>query len=187
MTPFERALAEFSSGPRQALADAHLAAIASGGNFTGTSYETECTLTAQDLLCLAGNAAVELAMLAQIFDAAPADEPRRALKTVAAGIARLTARSLEVHARDTGYEPGVWISSAVDETELTMLADCDELFDGLIEASPAVCLSRRAAAGIHAALACAPVDRMGVPGHIATALGAAVAMFMVADDAQGDE
>jgi hypothetical protein len=48
-------------------------------------------------------------------------------------------------------------------------------------------LVRTAAGGIHAALACAPADRMGVPGHVASALGACVAMFMVAEAALNDD
>lgn len=186
MTAYERVLTDFSSGSRQSLADAHLSAIANGGNFTGTSYETECTLSAQDLLCLAGNATVELAMVAQLFDIAAEGNRIPALKSIAGGISRLTARALEVHARDTGYDAEIWIRTAVEETEVTMLDDRDALFDGLALDGLTVSLARRSAAGIHAALACAPADRMGVPGHIAAALGASVAIYMIAEDAQHD-
>jgi hypothetical protein len=48
-------------------------------------------------------------------------------------------------------------------------------------------LARRTASCIFAALACAPADRMGVPGHVANALGASVALFMIADISGGDE
>ncbi len=188
MTPFERALAEFSAQGRQVVADGHIAAIAGGGNFTGTTYETECTFTAQDLLCLAGNAAVDVAMIAQIFEATEAGgEHARMLKDASAGLARLSARALEVHARDTGYDPQIWISSAIDETEIMMIDDRDELFAGLRAGGEGVALARRSAASIHAALACAPADRMGVPGHISAALGAAVALFMIADAAEFDD
>lgn len=187
MSPFERALAEFSEGGRQAVADAHGAAIACGANFTGTTYEQERACTAQGLLCLAGDAAVDVAMIAQIFEAAQAGgEHARMLRDAASGMARLCARALEVHARDTGYDSELWISRAIDETELFMIDDSDELFDGLRTGGESVTLARRAASSVHAALACAPADRMGVPGHVAAALGAGVALFMLAGAAERD-
>jgi hypothetical protein len=187
MTPFERALVELGDRGRESITRAHGTAIAVGGNFTGTSYDIETTCSTQDLLCLAGDASVDLAMIAQIFEAAPtADEHAELLRSASAGVARLTARALEIHARDTGYDPDVWIAGALDETELVMSDDRDLLFAGLRAGGETVALARRIASCIFAALACAPADRMGVPGHVANALGASVALFMVADSIEDE-
>jgi hypothetical protein len=182
VTAFERALVQLGNAGRESIASAHGAAIAIGGNFTGTSYDAELALSTQDLLCLAGDASVDLAMIAQVFEAAPdTDEHAELLRAASAGVARLTARALEIHARDTGYDPDVWIAGALDETELVMSDDRDPMFTGLRAGGETVTLARRIASSIFAALACAPADRMGVPGHVASALGASVALFMVAD------
>lgn len=187
MTPFERALVELGAGGRGAIAHAHAVAIATGGNFVGLTHETERICTAQDLLCLAGDASVDLAMVAQIFEAAPdGEEQARMMRETACGVARMTARALEVHARDTGYDPDVWIANALDETEFVMTDDSDPLFEGLRSGGESVTLARRTASSIFAALACAPADRMGVPGHVAAALGTSVALFMIADSALTD-
>lgn len=184
MTPFERALVEFGEGGRASIAHAHEVAIATGGNFVGLSHEVERTCTAQDLLCVAGDAAVDLAMVAQIFEAAPeGEEQARMLRETAAAVARMSARALEVHSRDTGYDPEVWIANALDETEFVMSDDQDPLFAGLRTGGESVALARRTASCIFAALACAPADRMGVPGHAAAALGSSVALFMIAETA----
>lgn len=181
MTPFERPQIDFSAHGRQLVADAHGVAVATGGNFTGTSHELERTCTAQDLLCMAGDAAVDVAMIAQIFEAADASGDHvRMMLDAASGLARLTARALEVHARDTGYDADVWLERAVEETQFLMFDDRDDLFDGLRTGGEAVTLARRAASSVMAALACAPADRMGVPGHISEALGSSVALFMIA-------
>jgi hypothetical protein len=187
MTPFERALVELGERGRDSIARAHGAAVAVGGNFTGTSYDIEATCSTQDLLCLAGDASVDLAMIAQIFEVAPsADGHAEMLRSASAGVARLTARALEIHSRDTGYDPEVWIAGALDETALVMSDDRDLMFAGLRAGGETVALARRIASCIFAALACAPADRMGVPGHVATALGASVALFMVADSIEDE-
>lgn len=183
MSPFERAVVELGVRGREAVEQAHVASVAVGGNFTGSTHEDERTCTAQDLLCLAGNTTVDAAMVAQVFEATDgAAEHADLLRETAAGLARLTSRALEVHSRDTGYDQEVWVANAVDETELLMCADSDALFEGG-RGADTVMLVRSAAAGIHAALACAPADRMGVPGHVATALGSCVALYMVAEAA----
>jgi hypothetical protein len=185
MTPFERALVELGERGRDSIARAHGTAIAVGGNFTGHTHEYEKTCSTQDLLCLAGDASVDMAMIAQIFEAAPeTEEHAQLLRDAAAGVARLTARALEVHARDTGYDTDVWVAGALEETELVMSDDRDPMFSGLRAGGESVALARRVSSCIFAALACAPADRMGVPGHVANALGASVALFMVADSSQ---
>jgi hypothetical protein len=184
MSPFERALVELGARGRATIAHVHEVAIAVGGNSVAMTHEIERTCTAQDLLCLAGDAAVDLAMIAQVFEVAPdGGAQARLLRETAASVARMTARALEVHARDTGYDPDVWIARSLDETEFVMSDDRDELFDGLRAGGESVSLARSTASNIFAALACAPADRMGVPGRVAAALGTSVAVFMIADSA----
>jgi hypothetical protein len=187
MTPYERPVFDFSASGREAVAQAHGVAVATGGNFTGATHELEQTCTAQDLLCMAGEAAVDMAMIAQIFEASErGGQHVKMLRDASAGFARLTARALEVHARDTGYDLEVWRDRAVEETQFALFNDCDELFDGLRTGGETVCLARRAASSVMAALAAAPADRMGVPGQIAEALGTSVALFLIARAAETD-
>lgn len=189
MTPAERAIVGLGADGRTVIAKAQGAAIAIGGNYAGSTSETERACTTQDLLCIAGEAAVDMAMIAQVYEAqiacdpegaeTPTRESARLLREISAGAARMCARALEVHARDTGYEPDVWTTDSLDETALWMSADRDPLFDGI--PVDAVAMARESAGAIFSALACAPADRMGVPGHIARALGTSVAVFMIAE------
>lgn len=189
MSPCERAAVGIGAGGRGAIADAQISAIAIGGNYVGSTSESERACTTQDLLCIAGEAAVDMAMIAQIFEAQitcdpegtefPTRESARLMRETAAGVARMCARALEVHARDTGYAPDIWTADSLEETALWMSSDRDQLFDGL--PIDAMSMAREAASAIFSALACAPADRMGVPGHIARALGTSVAVFMIAE------
>lgn len=175
---------DLSAGSRMAVEEAFASAIARGGGFTGTTAEEERTCSAQDLLCMAGDVAVDAALLAQAFEAAGPDGDReRMLREAVAGMARLTMCALEVHARDNGYDPVLWSERARDETNYLLFDDCDALFDGAPAKGESVVLARRAASCVMSALACAPADRMGVPGHVADALGTCVALFMIADGA----
>lgn len=195
MNPLVRAQIPIGSSGRCAVERAHSVAIASGVDFTGSSSEIERLCTTQDLLCAAGDAVVELAMLAQLFDAQSicdgdsvsqaAHEHARVLRSAAAGVARLTSRALEVNARDTGYSTDVWIDDALDEAQRLLADDHDPLFS---PSPPTVIeMARALASDIFAALAAAPGDRMGVPGHVARALGASVALFMVAETTFQDD
>lgn len=179
-----RPILDHSVGSRQTVADAYVSAIAHGANFTGTSQQEESICSAQDLLCMAGDAAVDAALLAQVFEVVgEGGDHARMLREAVAGMARLTMRALEVHARDTGYDATVWADRAADETWFLLTDDCDELFEAPSRAGESVVLARRAASSVMSALACAPADRMGVPGHVADALGTCVALFMIADGA----
>lgn len=186
MTDFVRPSFDFSDESRQAVLDAHGYAVANGGNFTCSSRDDEALFTAQDLLCAAGEIAVDVAMLAQAFECPTggSSERARALRDAASGMARMSARALEVHARDTGYDRDVWVQRAHEETEFRLCEDTDALFEELRAGGETVALARTAASKIFSALASAPVDRMGVPGHIAEALGISVTLVMIARAAE---
>lgn len=190
MNPYLRAQVSMGSSGRLTVSRAHAAAVAFGSDLTGHVRADENIFSTQDLLCAAGDAVVELAMAAQLFDAHVAlgvelsDEHSRALRQTASGVARLALRALEVHARDTGYDPEIWFADARDETERLMADDHDALFEPT--ARGVVDLARLASGEIFSALAATPADRMGVPGHIARALGTAVALFMIAATSDHD-
>lgn len=195
MNPFVRAQIPIGSNGRDAIERAHDSAIALGIDFTGRDAESERLLSTQHLLCATGNAVVDLAMIAQVFHAQSefdgdavshaAHDQARALRDASAGVARLTTRALEVHARDTGYSTDIWLADAADETERLMTDDHDPLFTPTV---PTVIeMARKVASDLFAALAAAPGDRMGVPGHLARALGASVALFMVAETTFQDD
>lgn len=190
MNPFLRAQVPIGAGGRLTVSRAHAAAVACGTDLTGRSSSDESIFSTQDLLCAAGDAVVELAMAAQLFDAHVAldlelsDEQSRALRQTASGVARLTARALEIHARDTGYDPEIWFADAREETARLMADDRDPLFEPT--ASGVVDLTRIVSGEIFSALAATPADRMGVPGHISRALGIAVALFMIATTSDHD-
>lgn len=186
MSNFVRPTFDYSDESRQAVLDAHGFAVANGGNFTYSTYDDETQFSAQDLLCAAGEVAVDVAMLAQSFECPVGDHagPARALRDAASGMARLAARALEVHARDNGYDRGAWIQRAYEETEFRLVDDSDELFEDLRAGGETVTLARTAASKIFSALACAPADRMGVPGHVAEALGISVTLVMIARAAE---
>lgn len=190
MNPYLRAQVAMGAGGRLTVNRAHQAAVACGTDLTGSRASDERIFSTQDLLCAAGDAVVELAMAAQLFDAHVAldlelsDEQSLALRRTAAGVARLTARALEIHARDTGYDAEIWFLDARHETELLMADDHDPLFEPV--ARGVVDLTRIVSGEIFSALAATPADRMGVPGHISRALGTAVAMFMIATTSDHD-
>lgn len=179
-----RPVFDFSPASREAVAGAYSAAVACGSDFTGTTREEERACSAQDLLCMAGAAALDVAMIAQRFEASrTAAGNARMMRTAAAGLARLSARALEVHARDTGYDPGAWIERAGEQTGFLLFDDFDPLRDGRRDDGESIVLARAAASAVLTALALAPVDRMGVSEQIAEAIGASVALFMIADAA----
>ena len=96
---------------------------------------------------------------------------RLAARLAIAGALRLTHTALEVHARDLGYATRAWlggtptIADAIDsdsreQPEVQLLVDVDEVARDLGEALVAL-----------------EADRMAVPGHLASALGALLALF----------
>lgn len=173
-----------------AVSEAHAVAVVQGANFTGTTHESERICSAQDLLCMAGSAAVDVALIAQVFDAckesADQQAQAQALSSGAAGLTRLIKRALEVHSRDTGYAADIWLERAVEETEY--LLHGSYLLNDVEVSHGTFCtdLVRTSAGGVMAALACAPADRMGVPERITEALGASVALFMIAERSRSD-
>lgn len=161
-------------------------AIAFGVDSTGIDAEAESTLGAHELMCRAGEASIDLALVAQIFksqirqpEKIPAETlhvTARMLRDTAAGSTRLVARALEVHARDTGYASDVWMITAYDTTNLFLL-DSFETGRTRLAAVPPL-FARIAARSLFDALAASNCDRMAVPGYLADSLGANLALFL---------
>jgi hypothetical protein len=167
------------------------AAIAFGVDAIGVDLETERTLGSHELMCRAGEASIDLALIAQVFKS----QVRRAenipeealvrsallLRERAAATTRLVARALEVHARDTGYSRDVWLMAAHDGASLFLLDSLDAGNSRVATMPPL--LARIAARSLFDALASSNSDRMAVPGYLADSLGANLALFMHAQAA----
>lgn len=189
MNPIARAYVPAGVLGRSAIEDAYSAAIAVGGDVVDGGFDDERAASAHELLCRAGESLVELAMIAQLFQAqAQLDseaasealrEDARRLRIASARIARLVRGALANHGRDTGYALDVWLETAFSETELLLTNDVDPLFSG--PEMDAIEIVRHLSDSIFAALAAAPNDRMGVPERVASAMGVSVALFMVAE------
>ncbi|MGH2906215.1 MAG: hypothetical protein ACRDKI_05535 [Solirubrobacterales bacterium] len=161
-------------------------AIAHGVDSLGFDSELECTLTAHDLMARAGEQSIDVALVAQIFNAqaragseipaADARETARLLRDVTSGNVRFVARALEVHARDTGYSVDVWLATAYSTAQV-LLGDSRDAGQTRISAMPPL-FARVAARSLFEALAASVSDRMAVPGHLADSLGANVALYM---------
>lgn len=189
MNPLARAYVPAGALGRSAIEDAYGAAIAVGGDMVDGGFDDERAASSHELLCLAGATLIELAMIAQIFQAQAQLDPdavsqelkrdAKALRIASARMARLSRNALENHGRDTGYSLDVWLEHAFAETELLMTADSDPLFGGV--ETGAIELVRHLSDSLFSALAATPTDRMGVPERVASAMGVSVALFMVAD------
>ena len=116
--------------------------------------------------------------LAGAGDAAAQCLAREARRHTAVAI-RLAHRALEVHARDVGYELGAWRRRAVLEASATLAAGCVE--DRGDELGVAAARLGDASAALAAAIAAVPTDRMAVPGHLASAVGAWLACYAQAE------
>lgn len=111
-------------------------------------------------------------------DAAAQCLAREARRHTAVAI-RLAHRALEVHARDVGYELGAWRRRAVLEATATLAAGSVE--DRADELGIAAARLGDASAALAAAIAAVPTDRMAVPGHLASAVGAWLACYAQAE------
>lgn len=189
MNPLDRAYVPAGAQGRSAIEDAYAAAIATGGDVVDGGFDDEHAASSHELLCRAGETLIELAMIAQIFQAQAQLDPdassqelrrdARTLRLASARVARLTRDALENHGRDTGYTLDVWLEHAFSETEMLMTDDVDPLFSGV--PGSAIELVRHLSDSLFGALAAAPTDRMGVPERVASAMGVSVALYMVAD------
>jgi hypothetical protein len=168
-------------------------AIAFGVDASGIDPEIEATMNAHDLMCRAGEASIDLALIAQVFKShvrkgtdIPADELQRSarmLRDSAAATTRLVTRALETHARDMGYASDIWLITAYDTTNLFLLDSLD-VGETRVAAMPPL-FARIAARSLFDALASSNSDRMAVPGYLADSLGANLALFLHAQAVVG--
>jgi hypothetical protein len=193
VTPRRLILQALPACDREAVRAGLDTAIAYGIDSTGIDADTERTLGSHDLMCRAGEAMIDLALVAQIFksqvrlgDALPAstlEATSRMLRDTSAGCTRLVSRALEIHARDTGYSRDVWMITAYDTTNLFLLDSLDIGPSRIANVPPL--FTRIAARSLFDALAASRSDRMAVPGYLADSLGANLALFMHAQAVVG--
>lgn len=162
-------------------------AVALGGNDTGVSGDDERQLTPTALLAGAVPRLVELGVYAQLVqvhvpDVDPGSPMMRAvlqaLRGSAAGALRLTHRCLEVHARNVGYAPAVWVENAVEAAFLAL-----EAARSNDDGSPSPLGQARAAARhVSEALIACEQSRMDVPSALGPALACVLPLFVLASE-----
>ena len=166
---------------------AHCWAVASGVDATRLDAEREREFSSRTLTCLAIEHLLDATVTAEIFQAQAAilGEPTdmlladglRRLRDSSGGVTRLLSRALEVDGRDTGYAAEAWEQRAL-RTTASVLGAADYAL------SPAD-VARAALLDVSAALLDSEHDRMAVPGHLASAIGYATALFMLACELLG--
>jgi hypothetical protein len=97
----------------------------------------------------------------------------RRLRDASASCVLLLSRALEVHAADTGREPGAWQDDVVRAAS-AVLAGRGRL--SIVE------VARSASLEVSSALLRIAHSRMVVPRHLATAVGRVTAIFVLADE-----
>ena len=157
-------------------------AVCAGGALSGRPADEERLHSALELLAQITTHTPYLALvvveLAGAGDAAAQCLAREARRHTALAI-RLAHRALEVHARDVGYELGAWRRRAVLEASATLAAGSVE--DRGDELGIAAARLGDASAALAAAIAAVPTDRMAVPDHLASAVGAWLACYAQAE------
>jgi hypothetical protein len=96
------------------------------------------------------------------------------VRVIASGALRLGHRALETHARDVGYETGVWVDRALEQAGAWLCADVEP------EAPVLLDQARRAAIALTRATAATADDRMLVPGELAGGLAHLLAVYLIA-------
>jgi len=96
------------------------------------------------------------------------------LGEIAAGALRLAHHALETHARDLGYEPGVWVERALEHTRAQLSGDLEHARRPLVDQA------RRCAIALTRAIAATAAEAMLVPGELADGLACLLALHLIA-------
>jgi hypothetical protein len=182
----DRPFVHRSLGVAETIRRAQRAAVAFGATTDGT--ETERLQTAHELMCADGQLIVDLTLVTQVFDAharldddwnsVVAEQTATSLRDASARFVRMVTRSLEAHARDTGYEIEAWIDESIDGTQALLFDVTDWPFDSGVVKPPRI--AREASSSLFRAIAASLNDRMAVPGNLSSALAGGTALFMIA-------
>jgi hypothetical protein len=163
------AVARAAEADAARLSRAYAAGVAHGAASTRCAAEEERTYTPLRLLTLAALHLPDLALYAYLLDVMDEDDEVDRVRAVlavemgatAAGVLRLAHRALETHARDVGYERGVWLERVLDHASATLWRQADRDAPVLVEHA------RGAAVALTAATAVTADDRMRVPEELA--------------------
>jgi len=177
-----RAVVTAAAADESQLRRAYSAAVAHGSRNTQCSASEERGYGTLRLLTLATLRLPDLSLYAhvlQVFDEDP-DVERvppvvvGAVRTISSGALRLAHRALETHARNVGYETGVWVDRALEQAGAWLCCEVD------VEVPVLLDQARRATIALTRATAATADDRMLVPEELANGLGHLLAIYLIA-------
>jgi hypothetical protein len=160
---------------------AYLAAVSHGIDATGADADADRAESPLRLLATATTRTPALLLAAAVLDDGEGlgdgswerERGRRVIRTLSSGLVRTAHHALEVHARDTGYDPGAWIAQAV--TLASMLAD-----EQAEDPTRVLAATQDAADRLADAIVALSCDRMAFPDHLAQAQAAWLACWCCA-------
>ena len=176
------AVARAAAAGEAPLRRAYAAGVAHGAASTRCRAEEERTYSPLRLLTLAMLHLPDLALYAYLLDVidedAEVDRLRAALVqevgAATAGTLRLTHRALETHARNVGYQTGVWLDRVLDYARASLRRQTDRDAPLLLEHA------RAAALALTTATAATADDRMRVPEELAHGLSHLLVVYLIA-------
>jgi hypothetical protein len=93
---------------------------------------------------------------------------------IGAGALRLAHRALEAHARELGYDPGVWVERALERARAQLSGDPER------EERPLIDHARWCSIALTRAIAATAAEAMLVPGEVADGLARLLALYVIA-------
>jgi hypothetical protein len=177
-----RAVAIAAEAGERELRRAYAAAVSHGVDNTRCAADEERVYGTLRLLTLATLRLPDLFLYAHVMQMFGEDpEVDRippmvvdAVRVIAAGALRLAHRALETHARDVGYETGVWVDRALEQAGAWLACEVEAEVPVLLDQA------RRAAIALTRATAATADDRMLVPAELADGLAHLLAVYLVA-------
>jgi hypothetical protein len=159
-----------------------LYARAVGAGSGGMLALAEERLAATDeLVAMAVTGFVRLGTLAALAAVSRGAESYRvALGRKAAAVLRLLDRALAAHGREHGYDAAAWREIA---TSIACASGDDLADEEMDEPAPLIEALDRAAERIACAFVALPRDRMGVPAHLAEAIGPMLVVYAACEGA----
>ena len=176
------AVARAAAADEARLRRAYAAGVAHGAASTQCTAEEERTHSPLRLLTLATLHLPDLALYAYLLDVIDEDAEVDRLRDVlieemgatAAGALRLAHRALETHARNVGYQTGVWLDRVLDHATASLWRQTDRDAPVLLEHA------RGAAVALTTATDATADDRMRVPEELAHGLSDLLVVYLIA-------
>jgi hypothetical protein len=176
------AVARAAAADEARLRRAYAAGVAHGAESTRCTAEEERTHSPLRLLTLATLHLPDLAVYAYLLDLFDQSDEVDRVRAVlveevvatAAGALRLTHRALETHARNVGYQTGVWLDRVLDHATASLWRQTDRDAPVLLEHA------RGAAVALTTATDATADDRMRVPEELAHGLSDLLVVYLIA-------